>query len=147
MNFYLKHTQNMKIENYTIENYVIEINQECCICLDYLNLNTNKLECCNNEIHNKCIYDIFVHESVIDNKVIFTCPLCRTQQNFKSVVSLKEIKKYTNDLEIINKYKLHNINKYIEICKLLLEKFIITFFFLIIIYIIVRVFKISKLSM
>lgn len=128
----------MKSQNYESQNYVIEINQECCICLDYLNLNTSKLKCCYNEIHNKCIYDMFVHERVVDNKVIFTCPLCRKQQDFKRVVSLKEIKKYTNDLEIINKYKLNKFTKFIEICKLFLTKIIMTFFFIIIIYIFVK---------
>ena len=121
------------------QNYAIEINQECCICLEYLNLNTSKLKCCDNEIHNKCIYDIFVHEPVVDNKVFFTCPLCRTQQKFKNVISFKDLKKYTNDLEILCKYNLCKVNKYIEICKFFLVKIIMTFFFLILIFIFVNV--------
>lgn len=96
---------------------IIKIYSECCICLDYLNVDCIKLDCCDNTIHTKCIYNMFVHTpfNVNENKVIFTCPLCRKQKNFKKVISLKNIKKYTNDYNIINKYKQDNFDKYKEI--------------------------------
>lgn len=119
--------------------YVIEINQECCICLDYLNVDLSKLDCCSNIIHTKCIYDMFVHEHINENKeVVFTCPLCRKHTDFKNVISLKDIKKYTNNKVIINKYKQGKFNKYIELCQLYLPKFIIFFCIAIIIYLIYK---------
>lgn len=101
---------------------IIEIYSECCICLDYLKVDFIKLDCCDNTIHTKCIYDMFVHApfNENENKVIFTCPLCRKQKNFKNVISLKNIKKYTNDYNIIKKYNKDNfskgLKKYVIIC-------------------------------
>lgn len=93
------------------------IHIECCICLDYLDQDIYNLKCCSNQIHNKCVYDMFVHEHIKENKVIFTCPFCRNQQNFNRVVSLKDIKKYTTDFEILSKYNLHKDSKIKELCK------------------------------
>lgn len=103
-----------------MKNCVIYINEECCICLEYLTTERvscqryltvehvssqiHKLKCCGNEIHTKCIYEMFVYEPVIDYKVIFKCPLCRNTDNFSKVLSFKDLKKYTNDKVIIKKY-------------------------------------------
>ena len=116
--------------------YIIEINQECCICLDFLNKDFSKLDCCGNIIHTRCIYDMFVHEpiNVNENKVIFTCPLCRKKNDFKNVISLKDIKKYTNDYNILCKYKLLKFNKFNEICRLYLRKFLMIIFLIIIFF-------------
>lgn len=114
------------------------IDIECCICLENFEQDIYNLKCCSNRIHNKCVYEMFVHEPIKENKVIFTCPFCRTQKNFNSIVSLKDIKKYTNEFEILNKYKLCKDNKYIDICKLFLTKFIMILFFIILIYVFLK---------
>jgi hypothetical protein len=116
MNFILEHTKNMKID-------IIEINTECCVCLDFLDIDVHTLKCCCNEIHIKCIYEMFVCKPIINDKVIFTCPLCRKQDDFKNIISLKEIKKYTRNYDIINKYKLQKKFNYYQFEKYL--KFII----------------------
>jgi hypothetical protein len=122
--------------------YIIEIYSECCVCLEFLNVDLSKLYCCGNSIHTKCIYDMFVHERVNENKeVVFTCPLCRKHTNFKNVISLKDIKKYTNDKIILCKYKQGKFSKYLKLCNL--KKFLITIFFVIIIYVFIKFAKIK----
>lgn len=83
---------------------LIEINSECCICLDFLDTEIHKLGCCNNDIHIKCLYEMFVFQPIVNSNVIFTCPLCRKQQPFNCVLSLHDIYKYRDDYNIIHKY-------------------------------------------
>lgn len=89
-----------------IKECTIEMNYECCICLEYLNTDIHLLKCCLNNIHTKCIYEMFVFTT----NDIFTCPLCRTCDKFNDILTLKDIKKYTNNYDIINKYKEDNEN-------------------------------------
>lgn len=114
------------------------IDIECCICLEIFEQDIYNLKCCSNQIHNKCVYEMFLHEPIKENKVIFKCPFCRTQENFNCILSVKDIKKYTNEFEILNKYKLCKDNKCTDICKLFLTKFIMILFFIILIYIFLK---------
>ena len=85
------------------------MNCECCICLEYLNTDIHVLKCCFNDIHTKCIYEMFVFA----DDFIFKCPLCRTCEKFNCILTLKDIKKYTNNCDIIDKYK-ENVNESYE---------------------------------
>ena len=61
--------------------------KECCICLEYLNTDIHVLKCCLNDIHTKCIYEMFVF---VEDDSIFTCPLCRTCDKFNDILTLKD---------------------------------------------------------
>ena len=65
------------LENQVIQNNVerIEIDYECCICLEDLETNLHKTKCCSKYIHTKCLVDYIMFK--VNNRKKVTCPYCR----------------------------------------------------------------------
>tara|TARA_A100001015_G_C14970099_1_gene704717 strand:- start:726 stop:1088 length:363 start_codon:yes stop_codon:yes gene_type:complete len=53
----------------------IEIDYECCICLEDLETNLHKTKCCKKYIHTKCLVDYIMFK--VNNRKKVTCPYCR----------------------------------------------------------------------
>jgi hypothetical protein len=79
---------------------------ECCICL-YSNLELSELymECCNNMIHQKCMFDILKHGHKL-------CPLCRNIIKLQDYFTKDQFMSYVYSLNIIERHKyLHEIRQ------------------------------------
>ena len=79
------------IELNTVQSTIIVVEKNCCcICLEDIDIGEIvTMKCCLNDLHKKCLFDILMYTQ----NLIFNCPLCRTQLNFKSdnILTLNEI--------------------------------------------------------
>lgn len=76
----------------------LKIADECCICLgdDYTLSKKIYMKCCNQILHQRCLFDI----SIYGHK---NCPLCREKLKLKNYFTRNEFKKYIYDLNIYEK--------------------------------------------
>ena len=56
---------------------IIQINEDCCICLEPMEHNLTKTKCCNQYLHNKCLVDYIIFK--YKNRLEIICPLCRSK--------------------------------------------------------------------
>ena len=79
-------------------NYIeLDILDECYICMDNINSNLIKLNCCKNEyIHKKCLFILYAHN--IEN-----CPLCKKIYSILEYITKKELKTIYDNLDIVEK--------------------------------------------
>jgi hypothetical protein len=80
------------------EPVVIEINDNCCICLESDLKEKIKLKCCRNDIHKSCLINLIkykLNDRKIDDRdkeisLLVNCPLCR--KNFLHKIESSDLK-------------------------------------------------------
>lgn len=78
----------------------------CCICLNTYDYIYNKLQCCQQTIHENCLIEWILS----DNNVLYRCPICRNKININEKITIGKIIDYINTQEqCISKEKLQSI--------------------------------------
>lgn len=96
-----------------IEIDILKEQEECFVCFDSSNNEYIKLTCCSrNNIHKKCLLNIFIHFINIQSSVI-TCPLCRQNICIKDYFTLDDAITLFSNNE--NTFKIEFLNKFNEI--------------------------------
>lgn len=76
---------------------LINFEEECYICMDNIQSELIKLNCCYNElIHKKCLVMLYINN-------ISKCPLCNSQYNICNYITKKEVKHIFKELDVIEK--------------------------------------------
>ena len=78
--------------------------EECIICLDNIENNTNKtniyLECCHNYVHENCLH-LWISTNIHKNKDINLCIYCKSNNNTITTIINNYKKLLENNTEII----------------------------------------------
>jgi len=82
----------------TIITISIDINDECCVCLnDEIESVDIKTVCCNKIIHKECLFQILIYGHRF-------CPLCRRKIQLKKYFTRNEFINYLRNLSLYEKY-------------------------------------------
>jgi hypothetical protein len=80
---------------------------ECCVCLESIFKDCIEMDCCNNKIHQMCLFLVFITYDMHDEAYI-PCPLCREPMQIFDKFSIAEIIRLFENLSEKLRLKFYN---------------------------------------